>query len=386
MPDLTEQLRTWSNSLAESVDPTGLEQVKSTPLDNHSNRRWLAAAASVVVIAVGLFAVATLGNGEADQTSPATNPPLTDATASTTAEVPAGTSPPTTPSTTGSSTTTATSTLPNPTDRLAAWPAAPSAPTPADDIPRLLPTAPISPSGTPVRGQYDGGSSAPPTFTQVFADAERNVLITLQTQPNSIESTPAEMRQPLTIEGWDDAFATAGDLRLVASDPSGFVRLTGSGLDNDEAAAIIASMQRRTDGSPGWDLSPEHAGLVEINGAWSDSAGQRFVTWFDGNRVVAQMLSSPAHTDLISQALGSEFEQVDVNGVAAWFNADEYRRSIVWSPDGTTIVVLGVADERIDPLAVAVSVTEFGVEDYETRTTTEFPSGLGDGCSGSLFC
>ena len=58
----------------------------------------------------------------------------------------------------------------------------------------------------------------------------------------------------------------------------------------------------------GWELSTEFDGLVEINGAWNDSAGQRFVTWFDGDRVDAQMLSSPAHTDVITQALSPAFE------------------------------------------------------------------------------
>jgi hypothetical protein len=273
----------------------------------------------------------------------------------------------------------------NPEDRLASWPDPPASPTPADDIPVLLPTASIVPAETPVRAQVDGRSDAPATFTQLFADADRDILVTLQTHPGSIESTPAEMRRPLTIEGWDDAFATDGDVRLVASDPSGFVRLMGTGIDDDAAVAIIESMQRRSDGIAGWDLSAD-TGLVEINGAWNESAGQRFVTWFDGDRVVAQMLTSPAHTDLISQALGPAFEQVDVNGTSGWLNTDEDRRSIVWSPDGITIVVLGVADERIDPLAVAATVTELSLADYRSRTTTDVPAGVGDGCSGSLFC
>jgi hypothetical protein len=278
-----------------------------------------------------------------------------------------------------------TSSPPDPEDRLASWPDAPAEPTPADDIALLLPTAPIAPAGTPVRAQVDGGSAARATFTQVFVDADRNIVLTLQTQPNGSESTPAEMRQPLAVEGWDDAFATDGDLRVVASDPSGFVRLTGTGVQTDEAVSIITSMQRRPDGIAGWDLSPD-AGLVEVNGAWNDSAGQRVVTWFEGDRVVAQMLTSPAQTDLIVQALEPAFERVDVNGTAGWLNTDDARRAIVWSPDGTTIAVLGVADDRIDPLSVAASVTDVDVADYESRTTTETPVGVGDGCDGSLFC
>jgi hypothetical protein len=396
MHDPTDQLRDWSKALAQALEPADIERIKSpmTLTDTaNNNRRWLAIAASVLVIGVGLVAVATLGNGDTDQISTATSPVTTDvgtttepATSPTSDPEVVQTPPSTTPTTTDSPETTVGPTPVNPEDRLEAWPAAPAAPAPVEDIPRFLPTAPITVAGTPVRAQVDGGSAAAPTYTQIFADADRDILLTLQTQPNSIESTPAEFRQPLTIAGWDDAFATEGSVRVVASDPSGFVRLTGTGVDNEQAAEIIASMQRRPDGIPGWSLSPGDAGLVEINGAWNDSAGQRFVTWFDGDRVVAQMLTSPAHTDLINQALAPAFDSVDVNGVDGWLNPNDSRRSIVWSPDGINIVVLGVVDSRIDPLDLAASVTELDAGDFESRTSTEIPAGVGDGCDGSLFC
>ncbi len=396
MHDVPEQLREWSKTLANAVDPTEIDRIKSpmsSPRTVDSNRRWLAVAASVLVVAVGIFAVATLGSDDADRMSPATNPPRTDVTTATDPPTTSPTSDPDvapvtssdTPTTTNAPTTTPTTTT-NPEDRLAAWPSAPATPTPVDDIALLLPMEPITPAGSPVRAEADGGSAAPATFTQIFADADRDILLTLQTQPNGIESTPPELRQPVPIDGWDDAFATEGSLRLVASDPSGFIRLTGTGLDNEEAVAIIASMQRRPNGTPGWDLGPGSEGLAEVNGAWNDSAGQRFVTWFDGDRVVAQMLTSPAHTDLIAQALSPTFESVDVNGAAGWLTTNGDRRSIVWSPDGTTIVVLGVADDGIDPLTIAASVSELDVVVYESRTTTEVPAGVGDGCDGSLFC
>jgi hypothetical protein len=405
MHDPTDQLREWSKALAQAVEPADIERIKSPmtlTTTAKNNRRWLAVAASVVVIGVGIVAIATIGNGDASQISTATNPASTevDTTTATTqpatsptsepdvVQVPQSTTPTTTdsPETTDPPTTTAAPTPVNPQDRLEAWPAAPAAPAPVNDIPRFLPTAPITAAGTPVRAQADGGSAAGPTFTQIFADADRDIVLTLQTQPNNIESTPAEFRQPLTISGWDDAFASDDSLRVVASDPSGFVRLTGTGIDNEQAAEIIASMQRRPDGLPGWNLSAGNAGLVEINGAWNDSAGSRFVTWFDGDRVVAQMLTSPAHTDLINQALAPAFDSVDVNGVDGWLNPNDFRRSIVWSPDGTNIVVLGVADARINPLDIAASVTELNATDFESRTTTEIPAGVGDGCDGSLFC
>ncbi len=271
-------------------------------------------------------------------------------------------------------------------DLLASWPVAPGEPFLAEDIPRLFPTVSISPAGTPVRGEWDIGAAVPTVFTQVFADADRDILVTLYTHPTGTDTTPVEMRQPLTIDGWDDAFSTEGVLRLVVSDPSGYVGLYGTGIDEEQAGAILASMQRRPDGIPGWDLAPQFDGLEEINGAWNDSAGGHYVTWFDGDRVVAQMLTSPIHTDLIHQALGAEFDRVDVNGADGWLNPNDNRRSIVWSPDGTTIVVLGVVDDRIDPVAVARSVTQLDAADYEARTTTELPAGVGDGCDGDLFC
>jgi hypothetical protein len=224
-----------------------------------------------------------------------------------------------------------------------------------------LPTASIAPAGVPVRADAEGGSSAQATYTQVFADADRDILLTLQSRPGGLDATPSEMRQPVTIDGWDDAYGTDGSLRLVALDPSGMVRLAGTGIDTDQAVSMIETMQRRAAGTPGWELSTE----------------------FDGDRVVAQMLLSPANTDVITQALGPAFEQVDVNGAQGWLNESNGRRALVWSPDGTTIVVLGVADERIDPLAVARSTTALIAADYESATTTEVPAGVGDGCDGN---
>jgi hypothetical protein len=271
------------------------------------------------------------------------------------------------------------------TDRLESWPSAPTETPSVDDIPRLLATAPMASFGVPVRTEDEGSSSA--TFTQVFADADRDILLSLHTSPARVDLTPADQRQPVPIEGWDDAYFTEGSgLRLVASDPSGFVILTGIGITPDEAVSTVAAMQRRTSGTPGWDLPTQAASLVEITGAWNGATAQRTLTWFDGDRVVAQMLTSPGHTDLISQALGAEFERVDVNGAIGWLNASDDRRAIVWSPEGTTFVVLGVVDPRIDPLTVARSVIEFSSSDYESATTTALPLGVGDGCDAGMFC
>ncbi|MDO8389189.1 MAG: hypothetical protein Q7V57_01770 [Actinomycetota bacterium] len=304
--------------------------------------------------------------------------PSTSMSASTTAPSTASSTPVSTDVATTTSTTI-------PSDRLAAWPE-PTDSLPLDEIPFLLPGAQVASAGDPVRSAFDGGSAAPATFTQVFADSERDMVLTLQTQPGGVESTPNDLRQPVTIAGWDDAFLTVGGLRLVASEPGGFVRLAGTGIDSDQAVSILTSMRRRARGTAGWDLSEAWNDLVEINGAWEDSAGQRSITWFDGDRVVAQMLSSPASTHLIAQALGASFQRVDVNGTHGWLNSTDSRRSIVWAnPDGT-VVVLGTVDSSIDPLVLARSVQVLDRAAYEAATTTQVPAGVGDGCDGSLFC
>lgn len=292
----------------------------------------------------------------------------------------------TTPTATPTTAATTAPTTPGSDDMLGAWPPPPEMVVPVADIARYAPSAPIPAAGSPVRGEAAGGRGSAPTFTQVFADADRNVLVTLQTQPGGIDITPEQMRTPLAIDGWDDAFLTEGALRIVAADPGGFVQLSGIGLDADRAAAVIETMERRPDGSAGWDLTGNDLGLIEVNGAWNDSAGQRSLTWFDGDRVVAQLLISPAATDLIDQALTPTFVLVDVNGRDAWLNSDEQRRSIVWKLDDDSVAVLAVTDASIDPLVIARSVVETTPDDYEAQTTTQFPAGVGDGCDANLFC
>lgn len=269
-------------------------------------------------------------------------------------------------------------------DRIAGWPTAPERRVPLDEVPLLLPSERPA-TGEPVRFTVEGGSAAPAVFTQVFADAKRDIVFTIQTQPGGVESTPVADRRPVVIDGWADAFLTTGSwVRLVASDSSGYLRLMGTGLDGDEAVSIVAGLRGRPDGAAGWDLATTSTGFVEINGAWEDSAAQRFVTWYDGDQAIAEMLSSPAYTHLIAQALDSSFDQVDVNGRVGWLSAGS-RSSIVWSPDGYTIVVIGVVDPGIHPLVLARSVRELDSPSYEAATTNQPPAGLGDGCA-TLFC
>jgi hypothetical protein len=88
MHDVSEQLRAWSASLADSVEPTDIETLETTRTartGSRPTRRWLAVAASVAVVTVGVWAVATLGTGDPGPVSPATNTPAPTAATETTA-------------------------------------------------------------------------------------------------------------------------------------------------------------------------------------------------------------------------------------------------------------------------------------------------------------
>lgn len=86
MHDVSGQLREWSTSLADSVEPVGLDAIKARRTGSAPTRRWLAVAASVVVVAGGVWAVATTGTGDPGPVIPATIPPApTAATETTTA-------------------------------------------------------------------------------------------------------------------------------------------------------------------------------------------------------------------------------------------------------------------------------------------------------------
>ena len=81
MHDLPEQLRDWSKALAKGVEPANIDRIKSpmSAADSfNENRRWLAVATSVLVVAAGIFAIANLGRNESGRISPSTNPPSTE--------------------------------------------------------------------------------------------------------------------------------------------------------------------------------------------------------------------------------------------------------------------------------------------------------------------
>ncbi len=95
MPDVPDQLREWSKILAEAVDPVDIETIKSprpTPTETFNNHRWLAVAASVLLVATGIFGVALLGNDDSDRISPSTNPSQRDAGTTSAPSLPSTTS------------------------------------------------------------------------------------------------------------------------------------------------------------------------------------------------------------------------------------------------------------------------------------------------------
>ncbi len=97
MPDISEQLRIWSQSLADSVAPADIKQVVTPPFapDGSSHgRRWLAAAASLVFVVAGIVGIAALSNDGPDRNGPVTDvPDTTNEPDSTTADPP-NTTPP----------------------------------------------------------------------------------------------------------------------------------------------------------------------------------------------------------------------------------------------------------------------------------------------------
>lgn len=80
MRDVADQLRAWSRSLAESIDPIDISAATSpvdTPRKPVPNRRWLAVAASLVVIVAGVGAVVLAQRSDSDRIRPVTSVPVT---------------------------------------------------------------------------------------------------------------------------------------------------------------------------------------------------------------------------------------------------------------------------------------------------------------------
>ena len=98
------------------------------------------------------------------------------------------------------------------------------------------------------------------------------------------------------------------------------------------------------------------------------------------------MLTSSASPDLVDQALGETFDLVGVAGAPGWCSSTDPRRAVVWSPDGDNVVVIGVTDPSVDPLALARSVTVVDSATDQSSTVDGLPEGVRDGCDASLFC
>ena len=74
MYDVSDQLRTWSSSLGDSIDPVEIEAVtsgSSSTTDGSTNRRWGLMVASLVAVALtGVAVVVALGGDDTVRTSP----------------------------------------------------------------------------------------------------------------------------------------------------------------------------------------------------------------------------------------------------------------------------------------------------------------------------
>lgn len=378
MDDISLQLRRWSGALADSTPVTSIDELEAslaTTPGNRSRQRLLAAAASVVVVAAGITAIAVLGGD--DDPAPATP----------------------TDTATPESSTTAPPAAPTPAERLAGFPSAPTAVAPVEEIPLLLPTAPMPGDGPPAA--Y--GATATPIgggFHQVFADAGRDVVITLRTvvtgpidefDPN-LEQIPEDARplipgaaldrataRPVDVDGWDAAYHSGegGEVALWAAAPDGWVHMSATGLNESEVETIVRDMRRRGPDQPGWDL-PRSGELVEIAGAWEFSTSQRRLVWFEDDQIVAEMWSAPGLTFLVASALGDGFEQVEINGAEGWYSSRDDRSYAVWSPDGINLVLLAVTGDQADALDVARGVVEASQADYDAMTTTAWPDGFWD--------
>jgi hypothetical protein len=387
--------------------------------------RWFLPRAMIGIAAMFVAACGDDGSPPADATS--ADPPQMVSSTEAESDVPVTTVAMTTPATTVPGTTVAT-TSPDPTttatppapatavpiDRLAGWPAPSREVVPVDQVPLLLPTAEIPADGLPVRWSHtpdpdDAGTiddvDTGDYYAQVFADAEHDVVFTISTQIGGPDDlTPADDRRPVTIEGWDGAYATVvrpvdpdgrpgpvirtgQRVRVVATDPSGRVMLVGTGLDDDDAIAILAGMQRVTDG-PGWDVTPVMAGAVEINAGWATSStlvGIRELNWYDDDSNIVRMITSPQLPSYIVMALGTTFDEVDINGTTGWASNGDSLSAVVWSPDETNIAVLAVDVTGLDAVEIARSVAPVDQDTYDNSTTADPPAWLDDGCN-EIFC
>ena len=73
----------------------------------------------------------------------------------------------------------------------------------------------------------------------------------------------------IDVDGWDSAWVTTGGRSAVtrARQSLGMVTILQAGLSED-VAELVAMLERRTDGQPGWDLALSSFVPVDEGGAW----------------------------------------------------------------------------------------------------------------------
>jgi hypothetical protein len=97
------------------------------------------------------------------------------------------------------------------------------------------------------------------------------------------------------------------------------------------------------------------------------------------------MITSPQLPSYIVMALGTTFDEVDINGTTGWASNGDSLSAVVWSPDETNIAVLAVDVTGLDAVEIARSVAPVDQDTYDNSTTADPPAWLDDGCN-EIFC
>ena len=269
-------------------------------------------------------------------------------------------------------------------DALAGWPSAPLSAPDITTVPLLLPSVGIAGTTSMTRIEHAGVFSTTHDYAQFWFGT--NVAVQIETKPG--KRTPLQ-GDAVTVAPWDQSsFAPMADAAysvLGLDDPSGSVTIWAYGLGRDEVTAIAASLTRRDNGRPGWDVGRLPNGLTPVHEGWALSPAVRTVYW-NASGVIAEMsiesgdplaFQDPVGTDLSATTV------IDVSGHRAVAFASDLTAAVVWSPAPDVTVRFGLYGTVDQAIAIARSVATVDAPAWEAATRPE-PDG-GDGCTGP-FC
>jgi hypothetical protein len=169
---------------------------------------------------------------------------------------------------------------------------------------------------------------------------------------------------------------------LIANDPSGTVVVWSKGLDHDTLLAVVRSLRRYEDGSPGWIVDEAGMGLTKIHSGWSSvTMASRELKWPEG-----EMWIVGGYPDVISIFPTYDsyvLSLVDVNGAVALASETEGQAALVWTAAPGLLVRIGLYGTLDEALAIARSVGEVDVTTWEAASVVD--TSTDDGCN-SMFC